>query len=365
MQRERLQRSLAARESQVPPQPLSNESGVAQTANVPNVKYAQRKDSIYLTIELPDVTDETIEVKPVALCVTGTSGGLEYALDVQLFKPVNTQKSIFKVFPRSIHILLKKAEEETWPRILKERAFEKKHFKSDWDRWKDEDDVDAGEFDTSALGAGSDMGGPPGGGAGGPAEESLAFGHADEEDEPAKDWKVPLPAPNVKWVQRQDAIFLTVLLPDVTNATIDIRVDSLCVKGTSGGKEYAMDVKLFRNVDPERSNFKIYPLAILIFLQKVSLNIGYWRNVETDGNECILKKEAHERNFFKKGSWTTEEEWREEGEASARSEAEQLELDTARREEMERAAARTAAGHLAKKEELRLEKRQVGSSRTF
>jgi len=32
---------------------------------------------------------------------------------------------------------------------------------------------------------------------------------------------------------------------------------------------------------------------------------------------------------------------------------------------MERAAARTAAGHLAKKEELRLEKRQVGSSRTF
>ena len=89
-------------------------------ANAPNVKFAQRKDSIYVTIELPDVTNETIEVRADALCVKGTSCGRDYAMDVKLFKEVNSQESKAKVLPRNIQIWIKKAvaEDEYWPRMF-------------------------------------------------------------------------------------------------------------------------------------------------------------------------------------------------------------------------------------------------------
>jgi len=107
----------------------------------PNVKYAQRNDSIYVTIELADVSNEKIELTEEKLSFKGTSSGREYAMDVKLFKKVDPKESITKVLPRNIQIFIKKAEseDEYWPRMLDDKAFEKKHFKIDWDRWKDED----------------------------------------------------------------------------------------------------------------------------------------------------------------------------------------------------------------------------------
>ncbi|KAJ1486800.1 HSP20-like chaperone, partial [Baffinella frigidus] len=120
------------------------------------VKYAQRADSLYVTVELADVTNDRIKVTKDSVSVGGTSGGREYWMDVKLWKKIRPQETIVKVLPRNIQIWLKKetAEDEYWPRILQDRAFEKKHLSIDWDRWKDEDDCEAGAFDTSALGGG-------------------------------------------------------------------------------------------------------------------------------------------------------------------------------------------------------------------
>ena len=38
------------------------ESGAGRVANAPDIKWAQRADSLYVTVALPDVTNHTIKV---------------------------------------------------------------------------------------------------------------------------------------------------------------------------------------------------------------------------------------------------------------------------------------------------------------
>ncbi|GAX14509.1 hypothetical protein FisN_11Hh028 [Fistulifera solaris] len=146
--------------------------------NTAPIKWAQRSDSIYLTIALSDVKDESINLKDATLTFKGTSEGKEYAIDIEFFKDVNAEGSTYKTLPRSVqmHIMKKESDEEFWPRLLKDKTKEKNQVKIDWDRYVDEDD-EADGFDTSALDGGMGMGGMPGmggmGGMGGMDMEAL------------------------------------------------------------------------------------------------------------------------------------------------------------------------------------------------
>lgn len=51
--------------------------------NTAPVKWAQRKDSLYVTISLPDVTDQKIELTSTKLTFVGTSGGKSYSLNLE------------------------------------------------------------------------------------------------------------------------------------------------------------------------------------------------------------------------------------------------------------------------------------------
>lgn len=180
-------------------------------ANTAPIKWAQRSDSLYVTISLPDVKSESITLTDDKLVFTGTSGANEYACDFEFFKGCDAEKSTYKVLPRSVQMFIVKAEEEEevsgadveersdnvqiirsdvasgrfssfsndsntlpnpqfWPRLLKDKAKEKNQVKIDWDKYVDEDEEEeAGGFDTSGLEGGQGMGGMPGmGGMGGP-----------------------------------------------------------------------------------------------------------------------------------------------------------------------------------------------------
>ena len=174
------------------------------TTNTAPIKWAQRADSLYITIALPgkldtfralfcesilqdctrltrylavyaDVKDETINLSDKELHFKGTSEGKEYQVNIEFFKPVDSKDSTYKVLPRSVQMHVLKAakgeddddDEEFWPRLLKDKALEKNQVAIDWNRWADEDDDEEG-FDMSALEGGSGMGGMPGmGGMGG------------------------------------------------------------------------------------------------------------------------------------------------------------------------------------------------------
>lgn len=134
--------------------------------NTAPIKWAQRSDSLYVTIALADVKEASVDLADETLKFKGKSENKEYEVDIAFFKPVDSKGSTYKVLPRSVqmHVMKKdKEEEEFWPRLLKDKALEKNQVKIDWDRYVDEDEEEEG-FDTSALDGGMDMGSMMGGG---------------------------------------------------------------------------------------------------------------------------------------------------------------------------------------------------------
>mmetsp|Transcript_63130 Transcript_63130/g.123995 ORF Transcript_63130/g.123995 Transcript_63130/m.123995 type:complete len:248 (-) Transcript_63130:101-844(-) len=142
----------------------------ALVKQVAPIKYAQRKDSIYLTIDLPDLTEESISLTADKLDFSGKSNGKDYTVELVFMNEVDPDTSTWKVLQRSVqmHIMKKdQDQEEFWVRLLKDKVLEKTNVKIDWDKYVDEDEETEG-FDTSNLdggsGFGGGQGGPPGGG---------------------------------------------------------------------------------------------------------------------------------------------------------------------------------------------------------
>jgi hypothetical protein len=84
------------------------------------------------------------------------SEGRTYNLDLEFFKAVSQEGSVWKVLPRNIHMVIKKGatNEDFWPRLLKDKRLEKTNVKIDWDKYVEEDEEDDFGFDMSALDGG-------------------------------------------------------------------------------------------------------------------------------------------------------------------------------------------------------------------
>lgn len=55
-------------------------------SNIAPVKWAQRKDSLYVTISLADVKDHSINLTERKITFSGVSGGQSYHLDLELVR---------------------------------------------------------------------------------------------------------------------------------------------------------------------------------------------------------------------------------------------------------------------------------------
>mmetsp|Transcript_28788 Transcript_28788/g.43201 ORF Transcript_28788/g.43201 Transcript_28788/m.43201 type:complete len:150 (-) Transcript_28788:123-572(-) len=125
--------------------------------NTAPIKWAQRSDSLYITIALQDVKEESIDLSDSELKFKGKSNDKEYEVNIEFFKSVDAKDSTYKVLPRSVQMCVMKNKpegddetEEFWPRLLKDKALEKNQVKIDWDRYVDEDEEEeAGGFDMS------------------------------------------------------------------------------------------------------------------------------------------------------------------------------------------------------------------------
>lgn len=130
----------------------------------PPVFWAQRRNLIYLNIQLEDAKAPTIKIEADQVYFRGVGGTekKEHEVTIPLYEPVDVEQSKFVVRQRSTEFVLIKKEEKTWPHLLKEKT--KVHWlKVDFSKWKDEDESD----EEVESGAGPQAGGPGmGGGAG-------------------------------------------------------------------------------------------------------------------------------------------------------------------------------------------------------
>lgn len=107
--------------------------------------YTQRKDVIYLTVNVPNVQNKpsfslTDEGHLSLSCVGGNLGSeREYKLEIDLFKGVKVDESKMNVTARSVNFKIVKAESGPyWDRLLSKGK--DVHCTIDWDNWKDEDE---------------------------------------------------------------------------------------------------------------------------------------------------------------------------------------------------------------------------------
>ncbi|KAJ3410588.1 hypothetical protein HDV05_003625 [Chytridiales sp. JEL 0842] len=172
----------------------------------PEILWAQRPNEIYLTINVSDVENPKVKLEANTFTFTGVSHGKTYEAKLELLKEIDPEESKQNISARSLYFVLAKKEKDQpyWPRLLK--ASGKPHFlKTDFSRWKDEDESDdegAGkDFDMSNFGGmgGMDMAsmmggmggmgglGGMGGGAGGMDFSQFAGGaeggDSDDEDD--------------------------------------------------------------------------------------------------------------------------------------------------------------------------------------
>lgn len=163
----------------------------------PEVKWAQRSDKLYITIELPDAHNPKVKLEADGKFTFSATTGQEqthYELDFYLYDRVNAEESKISVGLRNIIYIVKKEEKKWWKQLLKSEAKRLPFLKVDWDKWVDEDeekdaklppvgqDMDFGGMDFSKLGMGDD-------------DDDFDIndenaGDADDEEPPAEDDEV-------------------------------------------------------------------------------------------------------------------------------------------------------------------------------
>ncbi|KAJ7982440.1 HSP20-like chaperones superfamily protein [Quillaja saponaria] len=106
----------------------------------PSVKWAQRSDKIYVTIDLPDAKEVKLKLPDGKFFFSANKDGVPYEFDIELFDKVNVEESKCNIGVRSVVYVIKKVERKWWPRLIKQEGKPPVFLKVDWDKWVDEED---------------------------------------------------------------------------------------------------------------------------------------------------------------------------------------------------------------------------------
>ncbi|KAL3831452.1 hypothetical protein ACJMK2_023202 [Sinanodonta woodiana] len=131
---------------------------------IPTVLWAQRNNILYITINVEDCKNPAITLDENSLHFKGKGGTEkhEYEVTIDFFKAVVPTESKKTIQDRFIFFVIKKKEEGPfWPQLLK--GAKKAHWlKTDFNKWKDEDDSDDDDKDMNFEDMMNSMGGMDG-----------------------------------------------------------------------------------------------------------------------------------------------------------------------------------------------------------
>ncbi|KAJ9560599.1 hypothetical protein OSB04_005759 [Centaurea solstitialis] len=111
----------------------------------PTLKWAQRDDLLFITIDLPDAKEVKLKLEPEGkffFSATSGSDNIPYQIDINLYDKVDVNESKYSIGSRNIVYLVKKEETKWWSRLLKQEGRTPVFIKVDWDKWVDEDEQD-------------------------------------------------------------------------------------------------------------------------------------------------------------------------------------------------------------------------------
>ncbi len=117
----------------------------------PTVLWAQRVEHIWLTVDISNAQDVTVNMTQDSLHFSCTGDGKDYNFEIAFFAPIVESESKY-LQHRLIDIVLKKAEAADWPRLTK-GSQKLNWLKIDWNKWQDSDAEDENDgFDMGGMG---------------------------------------------------------------------------------------------------------------------------------------------------------------------------------------------------------------------
>ena len=132
---------------------------MATKTQFPILKWAQRKDKLFITINVVHSKKPTIEIEGKKMKYQGTDGNINYSFEIELYDEIDKENSKYTLDARNIFLKLKKKKEGPyWPRLTSDKV--KYHWiEIDWVYFVDEDEEEEAKepnFDGQDFG---DMGG--------------------------------------------------------------------------------------------------------------------------------------------------------------------------------------------------------------
>ena len=132
---------------------------MASKTQFPILKWAQRKDKLFITINVVHSKKPVVEIEGKKMKYQGTDGNINYAFDIELYDEIDKENSKYTLDARNIFLKLKKKKEGPyWPRLTSDKV--KYHWiEVDWAYFVDEDEEEEGKepnFEGQDFG---DMGG--------------------------------------------------------------------------------------------------------------------------------------------------------------------------------------------------------------
>jgi len=142
------------------------------------VKWAQREDKVFITVEITDSVDPKIELTAEKLVIAAKGGPdkKDYAVSLEFYEEVDPAESKQAINANKLFFTVARKEAgEYWPRLQKLKT--KEHWlKIDFAKWKDEDDSGDDEKPDDYGQGMEGMGGPPGMGGGPPGMGGMGGG---------------------------------------------------------------------------------------------------------------------------------------------------------------------------------------------
>ena len=113
---------------------------MATKTQFPILKWAQRKDKLFITINVVHTKKPTIEIEGKKMKYQGTDGTINYSFDIELYDEIDKENSKYTLDARNIFLKLKKKKEGPyWPRLTSDKV--KYHWiEVDWVYFTEEDE---------------------------------------------------------------------------------------------------------------------------------------------------------------------------------------------------------------------------------
>ena len=98
----------------------------------PEILWAQDKQNIYLTLEIPNVKNQNIDILENRIKFNGENVDGEWGIDMELWGKIMVDDSTWAVKQRLVEITLRKDTNIYWNKLSKDRYL---NLRIDWNKW--------------------------------------------------------------------------------------------------------------------------------------------------------------------------------------------------------------------------------------